>query len=273
MITSQNSYFEVLKKPRVSNIRCVVLDYDGTLTTLRKGWDVILTDYANSRINPYNKPCEGLEEAILHLTDHAGGTTPKQLMSRLMKLMRQMKLLPDSEIKSIEFYAKEYADHFQSMINERVANFSTASESYVIESVRPMLSFLSSKNTVKYIVTGSCETAVKDELHKLYMIGHFEGVYGATLEMEGNLKLNAINEIMARHEVKPCEILIIGDGSTEIRAAAELKLPAIGIASNEHDGGLCEKKRTLLKGLGADAIIADYSGFQYVWDWLHESEI
>lgn len=272
MITSQDSYFEVLNKPAVSSIRCVVLDYDGTLTTLRKGWDVILTDYANRRINPYNKPCEGLDEAILHLTDHAGGTTPKQLMSRLVNLMKQMKLQPENEIQSIEYYAKEYADHFQEKIDERVKNFSTTSESYVIESVRPMLDFLSTRKTINYVVTGSCENAVKDELHKLQMINYFEDVYGATLEMEGNLKLNAMNEIMARHSVKPCEILIIGDGSTEIRAASELQLPAIGIASNEHDGGLCEKKRDLLKGLGANAIIADYSGFQNVWDWLHESE-
>ena len=272
MLTSANSYFEVINKPQVSSIRCVVLDYDGTLTTLRKGWDVILTEYANSKINPYNRPCEGLDKVILHLTDHAGGTTPKQLMARLVKIMRQKQLVPPDEIQSIEYYAKEYADHFQKMINKRVESFSSASESYVIESVRPMLNFISEKETINYIVTGSCEMAVTDELQKLEMFDYFSGVYGATIEMEGNLKMNAIREIMYKHSIKPCEILIIGDGSTEIRAANELELPAIGIASDEHDGGLCEKKRKLLKGLGAHAIIADYSGFQNVWNWLHESE-
>lgn len=272
MLTCEKSYFEVINKPQISSVRCVVLDYDGTLTTLRKGWDVILTDYANSKINPYNKPCEGLDQAILHLTDHAGGTTPKQLMARLVKIMRQKQLVPQDEIQSIEYYAREYAEHFQKMINERVENFASASESYVIDAVRPMLDFISAKETVNYIVTGSCETAVTNELSKLEMLNYFSGVYGATIEMEGNLKMNAIREIMYKHSVKPCEILIIGDGSTEMKAARDMELPAIGIASDEHEGGLCQKKRKLLKDLGAHAIIADYKGFQNVWEWLHENQ-
>lgn len=271
MITSKTAYFEILRKPKVSEIKCIVLDYDGTLTTLRKGWDIILSDYARQKINPLGLESAGLEDEIRHLCAHAGGTTPKQLVSRLMAIMDKMNLIDKSEIKSIEFYAKDYADHFQVMIDERVKRFATESESYVIKAVRPMLDFISTKNTLNYIVTGSCEIAVKEELHKLEMMHHFERVYGASLEMDGNLKLDAMNEIMARHSLSPCEILVIGDGSTETRAAAELELPAIGIASDEHSGGLCAKKRDMLAELGAHAIIADYSGFQNVWNWLHES--
>ena len=272
MLTSNQTFFEIIEKPRISNLKCLVLDYDGTLTTLRKGWDVILSDYARKKINPYNKECDSLESEILELTDHAGGTTPKQLMNRLIALIQKMNLRPQEEINTVEYYAKEYADHFQTMINDRLENFSSASESYVISHVRPMLDFISAQETHNYIVTGSCEIAVKDELAKLQMDHFFSRVYGASLEMEGNLKLDAISEIMDRHSLKPCEILIIGDGSTEMRAAKELNLPAIGIASDEHNGGLCEKKRQLLKGLGAHAIIADYSNFQSVWDWLHAEE-
>ncbi len=270
MINSKTAYFEILSKPKVSEIKCIVLDYDGTLTTLRKGWDLILTDYAREKINPNGLPCDGLDEEIRHLCAHAGGTTPKQLVSRLMAIMDKMNLIEKSEIKSVEFYAKDYADHFQEKIDDRVRRFATESESYVIKAVRPMLDFISSKNTMNYIVTGSCETAVKEELQKLDMIHHFERVYGASLEMDGNLKLDAMKEIMDRHQLTPCQILIVGDGSTETRAAAELQLPAIGIASDEHTGGFCSKKREMLADLGAHAIIADYTGFANVWEWLHE---
>lgn len=271
MINSETAYFEILSKPKVSEIKCVVLDYDGTLTTLRKGWDLILTDYARGKINPNGLPCDALDDEIRHLCAHAGGTTPKQLVSRLIAIMDKMNLIDKSEIKSLEFYAKDYADHFQEKIDERVKHFAKESESYVITAVRPMLDFISSQKTLNYIVTGSCETAVKDELQKLEMLHHFEKVYGASLEMDGNLKLDAMNEIIARHRLSPCEVLIIGDGSTETRAATELKLPVIGIASDEHTGGLCSKKRDMLAELGAHAIISDYSGFANVWNWLHEA--
>ena len=271
MITSETAYFEILRKPKISEVKCIVLDYDGTLTTLRKGWDLILTDYAREKINPNGLECEGLDEEIRHLCAHAGGTTPKQLVSRLMAIMDKMNLVEKSDIKSIEYYAKDYADHFQEKIDERVKRFATESESYVIDAVRPMLDFIAEKKTINYIVTGSCEIAVKEELKKLEMMHYFERVYGASLEMDGNLKLDAMQEIIKRHGLSPCEVLIIGDGSTETRAAAELKLPAIGIASDEHSGGLCAKKRDMLVDLGAHAIIADYTGFEHVWNWLHES--
>ena len=74
---------------------------------------------------------------------------------------------------------------------------------------------------------------------------------------------------MARHSLQKHETLIVGDGSTEIRAAAKLDLPAIGIASNEHDGGVCPRKRQTLLDLGAHVIIHDYENFEDLWHWLH----
>lgn len=269
MITSETSYFEIINKPQISRVKCIILDYDGTLTTLRKGWNVILTDYAKSKINPYNRPCDLIDDRILHLTTHAGGTTPRQLVKRLMDIIEELGHISKEEIGTIEHYAKDYADHFQEKINDRLENFSNESESYVIESVRPMLDFIQSRETINYIVTGSCETAVTNELKLLGMDSFFVKVYGATLEMEGNLKLDAMNEIISRHGLNKDEVLIIGDGSTEMRAARDLGLPSIGIASNEDEGGLCQKKRQLLIDLGAHAIIADYTGFQNVWEWLH----
>ena len=259
--------FEVREKPEISQIKCVVLDYDGTLTTLRKGWDKILSAYAREKVNPGSlEKIPELEEKLLHLTDHAGGTTPKQLMSRLVAIIDHFGFV---KAAPIDFYAKEYADHFNEQINDRVSNFHIDGESYVINGVRPMLKFLDEKKTINYVVTGSCTHAVTDELNKLLLDNHFKRVYGASLETIGNLKEDAIREIMDRHSLNNHEVLIVGDGSTEIKAADTLNLPSIGIASDEHSGGLCQRKRSNLLDLGAHVIIHDYSDFDKLWDWLH----
>ena len=40
---------EILQTPQISTIKCVVLDYDGTLTTFRRGWERILYDFAKNK--------------------------------------------------------------------------------------------------------------------------------------------------------------------------------------------------------------------------------
>ena len=264
------SYLEIINKPQITSLKCIVLDYDGTLTTLRKGWDVILTDYTLSKANPENLYHPEIESKIKAFTDHAGGTTPKQLMSRLVALIEDLGMVDKSDIESVDFYAREYAAHFTEKINARLKDFSENREEFLIRNVREMLDFIKNKKTVNYVVTGSCEIAVSSELKQLEMFGLFEKVYGASLEMEGNLKLDAMNEILEKHRLDTSEVLVVGDGSTEMRAAKELGLPALGIASNEHTGGLCDIKREMLAETGAHAIVSDYSNFEEVWDWLHD---
>ena len=75
---------------------------------------------------------------------------------------------------------------------------------------------------------------------------------------------------METHSLEKHETLIVGDGSTEIRTAVKMDLPSIGIASNEHEGGVCARKREMLLDLGAHVIIHDYENFEHLWDWLHE---
>ena len=258
---------EYLERPEVDKIKCVILDYDGTLTTFRKGWEFILYPYVRdcidkdhtAEVNPE------LEEDIQYFVAHAGGTNPRQLMGRLADLIKKY----TGQCESIEYYIKDYGKIFNGEIQRRVAEFSHNSEKYVIHGVRPLLDFLDENNVINYVVTGSCDKAVSDELSILEMSKYFKGVYGANAQTIGNHKEDAIEEIMATHNFGKTEVLIVGDGSTEIRAAKKMSLPSLGIASDEHNGGLCPQKREMLIDVGADVIVADYSNFDEVWNWLH----
>ena len=73
--------FEIVQKPQISQIKCVILDYDGTLTTFRRGWEKILYNYA------FEKICEGkqfstskrtiLESDVNKFVNAAGGSSPR----------------------------------------------------------------------------------------------------------------------------------------------------------------------------------------------------
>ena len=262
------SYVEYLTKPSISEIKCVILDYDGTLTTFRKGWEFILYPYVKNLIDKnHNKDTNPeLEVDLEHLVAHAGGTTPRQLMGRLADLVEKY----TGKSESIEHYVSEYGKIFNAEIARRVDSFDDDSESYVISGVRQLLEFLKSKKTLNYVVTGSCGKAVTKELAILSMRDDFLGVYGADGSTIGNHKELAIEEIITKHGLLASEVLIVGDGSTEMRAAVKMNLPSLGIASDEHNGGLCSQKRTLLVDIGANAIVEDYINFKDVWEWLHE---
>ena len=98
----------------------------------------------------------------------------------------------------------------------------------------------------------------------------FEKVYGTNLESPDSHKEDAVREIMFNHKLGKGEVLLVGDGSTEVRAAVKLGLAFLGIASDEFNGGVCMKKKRSLTTLGANVIIADYKNFLKVWKWLHE---
>jgi phosphoglycolate phosphatase-like HAD superfamily hydrolase len=258
---------DVISKPEVSNIKCVILDYDGTLTTFRKGWEFILYPYAKNCINPFHtaESNTDLEADLQHFVIHAGGTSPKQLMERLQELVQKHTGIS----REVDDYISEYGAIFNGEINRRLESFDNNPEEYVISGSREMLNFLNQQGIIMYIVTGSCPEAVSKELEKLGLLQLFLKVYGANRHTEGNHKEVAIAEIIQTQGLKKCEILIVGDGSTEIRAAAQLGLPALGIASDEHTGGLCPKKKENLTRLGAHIIIPDYRKFTDVWSWLH----
>ena len=259
---------EYLTKPSVDSIKCVILDYDGTLTTFRKGWEFILYPYAKNCIDQNHQPENNpdLEKDLQYFVAHAGGTNPRQLMGRLADLVEKY----TGKSESIEFYIEDYGSIFNAEIQSRVNNFKENSESYLISGVRELMDFLKMNKILTYVVTGSCSKAVSDELVKLEMADFFQEVFGADIHTFGNHKYDAIAEIMKRHNLTEKEVLIVGDGSTEMRAAQDMNLPALGIASDEHNGGLCEHKRELLIGLGAHAIVADYDYFEEVWNWFHE---
>ena len=262
------STIEPLTKPKISKVRAVVLDYDGTLTTFRRGWELILYPYVKIALDPSGEKENDkvLEEDLVDFVKHAGGTSPRQLMERLQALIFKH----TGAKESVDYYMSEYARVFNGELKKRVSSFNEDSESYVISGVRKLLAFLSEQKTENYVVTGSGTEEVCHELDVLKMSKFFHCVYGTNAESTGRHKVDSIQLILDEHDLRSDEVLIIGDGSTEARAAKELGLPFIGIASDEHNGGLCEKKRSLLKGIGSNAIISDYENFKDLWTWLHE---
>ena len=261
---------EYLDKPEIDKIKCVILDYDGTLTSFRKGQEFILYPYARDCIDKNHRAETNpeLEKDLQYFVAHAGGTNPQQLMKRLADLIEKY----TGKSESVDFYIKDYGAIFNGEIEKRVDGFDEDCEQYVISGVRELLDFLESKSVLNYVVTGSCDKAVSRELNKLEMSKYFEKVYGANVRTVGNHKQEAIKKIMADHQLKEGEVLIVGDGSTEMRAAQKLNLPSLGIASDEHNGGLCPVKKEMLLDIGVHVLIADYQNFEDVWTWFHESK-
>ncbi|MCM8538085.1 MAG: HAD hydrolase-like protein [Lentisphaeraceae bacterium] len=262
------SEIEYIKKPKISKVRAIVLDYDGTLTTFRRGWELILYTYVKIALDPLGEKenDEVLEADLVDFVKHAGGTSPRQLMERLQALI----LKHTGTKESVDYYMSEYSRIFNGEIQKRVSSFNEDSESYVIAGVRELLAFLSEQKTENYVVTGSGTEEVSHELDVLQMSQFFHCVFGTDPLSTGRHKVDSIKSILDQHSLNKDEVLIIGDGSTEARAAKELNLAFIGIASDEHNGGLCEKKRNLLKGISSNAIISDYESFQELWAWLHD---
>jgi phosphoglycolate phosphatase-like HAD superfamily hydrolase len=85
-------------------------------------------------------------------------------------------------------------------------------------------------------------------------------IYGALDEREAHSKERIIQRILDEHHLFGDELLVVGDGPVEIRAARGRGAIALGVASNEVTrSGWNEHKIVRLSKASADLLIPDFS--------------
>jgi phosphoglycolate phosphatase-like HAD superfamily hydrolase len=98
----------------------------------------------------------------------------------------------------------------------------------------------------------------------LGLLGYFSGgVFGALDESEAHSKDRVIQELLDQNLLSagsPAdELLVVGDGTVEIREAASRGALALGVASDEvRRSGWNEHKVPRLVAAGADLLVADF---------------
>jgi bifunctional ADP-heptose synthase (sugar kinase/adenylyltransferase)/phosphoglycolate phosphatase-like HAD superfamily hydrolase len=256
--------------PRGRRFTHVIFDHDGTISTLRQGWEGIMEPMMirailGGRIQDVDEALyEEVQTAATEFIDKTTGIQTLVQMKGLINLVRRFRCVPEDAILDEFGYKKVYNDELLGMVNERIRQVQTGElgvEDFTMKKAPELLRALAAKGVVLYLASGTDQDDVVREAAILGYSGLFEKrIYGAVGDVTKEAKRIVLERIM--HDIGQDahqRILTFGDGPVEIRETHKRGGYTVGVASNEirRHGWEMRKRRRVIEA-GADLVVPDF---------------
>ncbi len=258
---------------RLGDIKHAVFDHDGTISTLRQGWEEIMEPVMIKAIlgdEYHNVDQAGYNEVVKQSKDFINKTTGIQTifqMEGLVKMVEEFGYVAKEKILDKYEYKQIYNDALMSMVNRRLEKLNAGELDVFDFTLKGAISFLQElkkRGVTMYLASG---TDVEDVINEAKVLGYADlfdgGIYGAVRDVSKFSKKMVMDNIIRENNLKGNEMAVFGDGPVEIRESRRFDGIAVGITSNEiRRYGMDIEKRTRLVKAGAHLLISDFSQYQ-----------
>lgn len=257
----------------LGQIKYAVFDHDGTISTLRHGWEAIMEPVMMKAIlgdfydtidqAGFTKTQRKVQEFIHKTT----GIQTIYQMEGLVNMVREAGYVPQDQILDKFQYKQIYNDALMKLVNKRMTKLQAGElnwEDYTMKGAVAFLNALKERGVVMYLASG---TDVDDVRHEATVLGYADlfdgGIYGALREYTKFSKKMIIEQIIRDNNLNGNELVVFGDGPDEIREGRRFGGISVGITSNEvqRHGHNFDKRPRLVKA-GAQLIIPDFSQYR-----------
>lgn len=224
----------------------VLFDFDGTISTLRHGWEKVMEPLMVEMLG------EGSEDTVRAYIDESAGI---QTIFQMKWLAGQVKQRYGSAKDPWEYKA-EYNRRLMEVVSRRRAALHR--EDYLIAGSIALLEALRSENITLKVASGTDAPDVKAEAEALGLTCYFAQIAGAPLGVEGCSKESVIRELLAEG-ITGDRLAVVGDGKVEIATGKKYGARTLGVASDEEARqGINPVKQKRLIEAGADVIVGDF---------------
>ncbi len=266
-----DSEIEVISElPSAPSIRHAIFDHDGTLSTLRQGWEKImepmmLRAILGDRLKTVPAGVfSRIKADVGAFIDRTTGIQTLAQMKGLVTLVREYGYIPQDTILDEHGYKKLYNRELLEMVQARtwkIERGELSPQDFEMKGARAFIGLLHASGVKLYLASGTDEADVKAEATVMGYAQFFEGrIHGAVGDLKVEAKRIVIERIIQDGGLSGTELLVVGDGPVELREGRKRGAICLGIASSELCRyGLDLTKRTRLIRAGADFIIPDYS--------------
>ncbi|HOX86967.1 MAG TPA: PfkB family carbohydrate kinase [bacterium] len=256
--------------PENLNVRTAIFDHDGTISTLRQGWEQVMEPMMMHAIlaDHYNDADEALYHRVLlrvrRYIDQTTGIQTLTQMVGLRDLVREFGIVPEEEILDAAGYKSIYNEALMQLVNrrrERLRRGELAVEDFTVKNAVLFLRALAAHGVNLYLASGTDVGDVRAEAEALGYADLFQGrIYGAVGQVTREAKQIVLDRILSEIHSPETELVTFGDGPVEIRETRLRGGLAIGVASDEiRRFELNTGKRSRLIQAGSSILIADFS--------------
>jgi len=252
-----------------ARIKHAVFDHDGTVSTLRQGWEQVMAPVMIKAIlgDKYETADETLyhqvRNRVLDYIDQSTGIQTIVQMEALVEIVKEFGLVPGDEIRDKFGYKEIYNDALMELVNKRIEKFKRGEldiHDYTIKGALEFLETLRNKGIKLYLASGTdCDDVVTESKALGYAELFDGGIYGSVGDIAKYSKKMVIGKIMTENNLQGPELAVFGDGPVEIRECRKRDGIAVGIATDEiRRHGLNPEKRTRLVKAGAHIVVPDF---------------
>lgn len=262
------------QKKRASFPKVAIFDHDGTISTLREGWEAVMEEVMVSCIasDAYTSldaaALASIRETAKTFIDRTTGIQTIVQMHYLSDLVAKSGYAKAEDVLSPAQYKAIYNEKLLKMVAHKVQLLETGrlkAEDVTLKGIVPFLKLLHAQGTKLYLASGTDVEDVKREADLLGYADLFEGrIFGSVGDVHNDPKQLVIKGIIADIEASPTisvkDCVVFGDGPVEMREARKHGLLAVGVLSDEvrRYGSNMAKRQRLVLG-GADLLIPDFS--------------
>lgn len=261
---------QVGELPSHLRIQHCIFDHDGTLSTLREGWEAVMEPMMveavlGARYETADPALLGRVSAeVRALIDRTTGVQTLVQMKSLIHLIRQSGLVPEEQILDEHSYKQIYNERLLLLVRKRVHKLETGELNpldFQIKNATLLLEELHARGVKLYLASGTDHADVLFEAELMGYAHLFEGrIFGAVGRLDVEAKKIVLETIIRDHNLAGTDFATFGDGPVEIRETQKRAGLSIGVASDEvRRFGLNPAKRARLIRAGANLVIPDYS--------------
>jgi phosphoglycolate phosphatase-like HAD superfamily hydrolase len=254
----------------LGRIKHAVFDHDGTISTLRQGWEQIMApvmikailgdEYETADETIYHKA----RNRVLDYIDKSTGVQTIVQMEALVEMVREFGVVPAEKIRDKLGYKQIYNDALMELVDKRIGKFRRGEldiSDYTVKGALEFLTALKQRGIRLYLASGTDRQDVVAESEALGYADLFDGgIYGSVGDVARYSKKMVIERIMSENDLQGPELAVFGDGPVEIRECRKRAGISVGIASDEiRRHGLDIEKRSRLIKAGAHILTPDFA--------------
>jgi rfaE bifunctional protein kinase chain/domain len=248
-----------------------IFDNDGTISTLREGWERIMEPVMIRAIlgegwkTADEKMFLTVQERVRQYIDMTTGVQTLVQMHGLVDMVREFGIVPAAEVKDPQGYKELYNRELLAMVSGRIGKLRRGElcvEDFTMKGAVPLLKALHAAGVKLHLASGTDQDDLAGEAEALGHASLFEGrIHGAVGDVKVEAKTVVLEKILSEIGASGERTLVtFGDGPVEIRETRRRGGMTVGVASDElRRFGWNMRKRTRLVRAGADIVVPDFS--------------
>ncbi|MGH9617563.1 MAG: PfkB family carbohydrate kinase, partial [Acidobacteriaceae bacterium] len=255
--------------PADLDIAHCIFDHDGTLSTLREGWERIMEPMmVRAVLGPEYEAADSallakITKQVRGFIDRTTGIQTLVQMKGLVELVKQAGFVGRSQILDEHGYKNIFNSELLKTIEKRMAKLESGElppNDFQIKNAMLLLRELHRRGIKLYLASGTDQADVVAEAKAMGYADMFEGrIFGAVGDVNVEAKKMVLDAIIAENELSAYQFATFGDGPVEMRETRKCGGFAIGVASDEvRRFGWNMAKRARLIRAGANLVVPDF---------------